>query len=128
MPPTSRPRGGCCCGESLLPEAWPPYNAPVEPGSAGALQWILIVSPGPGGETGRRKGLKILFSARRVWVQVPPRAPTSVAFLSFLRLAYLPGSAIRPQDRVQHIQRSHPIPHSRLDKPDVAILAGSGMA
>jgi hypothetical protein len=29
----------------------------------------------PGGETGRRKGLKIPFSVRRVWVQVPPRAP-----------------------------------------------------
>jgi hypothetical protein len=29
----------------------------------------------PGGEIGRRKGLKILFSARRVRVQVPPRAP-----------------------------------------------------
>ena len=29
----------------------------------------------PGGEIGRRKGLKILFSVRRVWVQVPPRAP-----------------------------------------------------
>src|SRR5579875_2124078 len=29
----------------------------------------------PGGEIGRRKGLKILFAARRVRVQVPPRAP-----------------------------------------------------
>src|SRR5271168_3085299 len=29
----------------------------------------------PGGEIGRRKGLKILFPATGVWVQVPPRAP-----------------------------------------------------
>jgi hypothetical protein len=35
----------------------------------------LVFSVGPGGEIGRRKGLKIPFSARRVWVQVPPRAP-----------------------------------------------------
>ncbi len=35
----------------------------------------LFRKPSPGGETGRRKGLKILFAARRVRVQVPPRAP-----------------------------------------------------
>ncbi len=29
----------------------------------------------PGGEIGRRKGLKILFRASGVRVQVPPRAP-----------------------------------------------------
>ncbi len=29
----------------------------------------------PGGEIGRRKGLKIPFPATGVWVQVPPRAP-----------------------------------------------------
>ena len=29
----------------------------------------------PGGEIGRRKGLKILFPATGVWVQFPPRAP-----------------------------------------------------
>ena len=29
----------------------------------------------PGGEIGRRKGLKILFLATGVWVQFPPRAP-----------------------------------------------------
>jgi hypothetical protein len=33
------------------------------------------IALGPGGEIGRRKGLKILFPARGVWVQVPPRAP-----------------------------------------------------
>ena len=31
----------------------------------------------PGGETGRRKGLKILFPATGVRVQVPPRAPNA---------------------------------------------------
>ena len=31
--------------------------------------------PCPGGETGRRKGLKILFPATGVWVRFPPRAP-----------------------------------------------------
>ncbi len=30
----------------------------------------------PGGEIGRRKGLKILWWATTVWVQFPPRAPT----------------------------------------------------
>src|SRR5579862_4133860 len=35
-----------------------------------------LFSPCPGGETGRRKGLKILFPATGVWVQFPPRAPT----------------------------------------------------
>jgi hypothetical protein len=34
-----------------------------------------IVSTCPGGEIGRRNGLKIRFSARRVRVQFPPRAP-----------------------------------------------------
>jgi hypothetical protein len=36
--------------------------------------------PSPGGEIGRRKGLKILFAARRVRVQVPPRAPELLLF------------------------------------------------
>ncbi len=31
----------------------------------------------PGGETGRRKGLKILFPATGVRVQFPPRAPSN---------------------------------------------------
>src|SRR5690348_8209018 len=35
----------------------------------------LMIGACPGGEIGRRKGLKILFAARRVRVQVPPRAP-----------------------------------------------------
>lgn len=44
------------------------------------LQQVLqgakrLFSMCPGGETGRRKGLKILFAVRRVRVQVPPRAP-----------------------------------------------------
>lgn len=46
----------------------------------------------PGGEIGRRKGLKILFAARRVRVQVPPRAPTATC-----RSTPLPGSlALHP--------------------------------
>lgn len=32
----------------------------------------------PGGEIGRRNGLKIRFSARGVRVQVPPRAPALI--------------------------------------------------
>ena len=35
----------------------------------------VLISMCPGGEIGRRKGLKILFRASGVWVQVPPRAP-----------------------------------------------------
>ena len=50
------------------------------------------VSIRPGGETGRRNGLKIRFSVRRVRVQVPPRAPgqinTLLAFLGFLFVPY----------------------------------------
>jgi SAM-dependent methyltransferase len=37
---------------------------------------FTIMRLSPGGEIGRRKGLKILFAARRVRVQVPPRAPS----------------------------------------------------
>ena len=33
----------------------------------------------PGGEIGRRKGLKILWRATSVWVQVPPRAPVALS-------------------------------------------------
>jgi hypothetical protein len=35
----------------------------------------FLLSTCPGGEIGRRNGLKIRFSARRVRVQFPPRAP-----------------------------------------------------
>jgi hypothetical protein len=46
-----------------------------------------LEATGPGGEIGRRKGLKILFPATGVWVQVPPRAP------SFLQLnQHLPNA------------------------------------
>ena len=38
------------------------------------------VLPCPGGETGRRNGLKIRFSVRKVWVQVPPRAPKYLVY------------------------------------------------
>jgi hypothetical protein len=34
-----------------------------------------FVASSPGGETGRRKGLKILFPATGVRVRFPPRAP-----------------------------------------------------
>ena len=37
---------------------------------------MCLFSTSPGGETGRRKGLKILFPATGVRVQVPPRAPS----------------------------------------------------
>src|SRR4051794_29996077 len=48
--------------------------------AASSLHWWRAVandfwSPCPGGEIGRRNGLKIRFSARRVRVQFPPRAP-----------------------------------------------------
>jgi hypothetical protein len=36
----------------------------------------------PGGEIGRRSGLKIRIASRRVGVQVPPRAPTDGDFQS----------------------------------------------
>ena len=39
----------------------------------------------PGGEIGRRKGLKILFPATGVWVQVPPRAPDYLLYLNDLQ-------------------------------------------
>ncbi len=38
---------------------------------------LLQASASPGGEIGRRKGLKILFRASGVRVQVPPRAPVT---------------------------------------------------
>ena len=41
-----------------------------------AILVVVLAEARPGGETGRRKGLKILFPATGVWVQVPPRAPT----------------------------------------------------
>ena len=40
---------------------------------------------GPGGEIGRRKGLKILFLAREVRVQVPPRAPMKGLFFTLYK-------------------------------------------
>src|SRR5580698_649418 len=39
------------------------------------LKYRRLTSACPGGEIGRRNGLKIRFSARRVRVQFPPRAP-----------------------------------------------------
>lgn len=39
----------------------------------------------PGGEIGRRKGLKILFPETGVRVQVPPRAPKAVVCGSLTR-------------------------------------------
>ena len=50
----------------------------------------FFVSLCPGGEIGRRNGLKIRFSARRVRVQFPPRAPTIQQLTSsFRRHAFL---------------------------------------
>jgi hypothetical protein len=52
--------------------------------------------PCPGGEIGRRNGLKIRFSARRVRVQVPPRAPLPFkksrcsAFVTHRRRRFVP--------------------------------------
>src|ERR1700689_1263629 len=42
-------------------------------GGRGSVTYLFSISPG--GEIGRRKGLKILFPATGVWVQVPPWAP-----------------------------------------------------
>ena len=67
-----RPTNGKRCSEpgSNLTNAWwcRLLGVPV--------LWMLC----PGGETGRRNGLKIRFSVRRVWVQVPPRAPVLDCF------------------------------------------------
>src|SRR4051795_4470388 len=61
----SNGRGGC-------PKAHFGYTVLQRNGSSQAKH---IKSTGPGGEIGRRKGLKILFRASGVRVQVPPRVP-----------------------------------------------------
>src|SRR5215469_11483093 len=52
-----------------------------------------LESTSPGGEIGRRKGLKILWEATPVWVQVPPRAPVLV--VCFHRIATTLNSRAR---------------------------------
>src|SRR5579871_4943526 len=54
----------------------------------GKRRWYRSCT-GPGGEIGRRKGLKILWRATSVWVQVPPRAPRP-------RLSPAPNGATLP--------------------------------
>ncbi len=57
----------------------PVIIAMVDPSNSGLYKRVAIraewITVGPGGEIGRRKGLKILWRATSVWVQVPPRAP-----------------------------------------------------
>lgn len=50
-------------------------------GAADTSRWHFPESTSPGGEIGRRKGLKILFRASGVRVQVPPRAPSESDYL-----------------------------------------------
>src|SRR5262249_31795412 len=64
--------------------------------SSGKLNCLF--STCPGGEIGRRKGLKILFSARRVWVQTPPGAPvTEAPHPTATNIVYRRVSSIRPR-------------------------------
>ena len=53
-----------------------PHQGPTNFATTGKQPWCndYSISKCPGGEIGRRKGLKILFLATGVWVQVPPRA------------------------------------------------------
>ena len=65
-------------GKGSIRAGW--YSGPFETGRfpdvlQAGTRMDNTSGPSPGGETGRRKGLKIPFSVRRVWVQVPPRAP-----------------------------------------------------
>ena len=48
------------------------HHSDEDEGDQNAVSYLF--STCPGGETGRRKGLKILFPATEVWVRVPPRA------------------------------------------------------
>ncbi len=66
-------------GSGTIRKQEPAILAVVFSGYEDASLMMGLCSSGecPGGEIGRRKGLKILFRASGVRVQVPPRAPFS---------------------------------------------------